>query len=127
MQSAQEQLHSHLRDAPVLASPIATIGAPVEQLDVGTVLKVENSCNACFGICREVEMKPTRFSALTGQSRSNQVSSRGLSKMGIFATTAGDFRRSARPKRPGGKVETEDELAKACCWRPFLALIRRSA
>ena len=27
-----EQLHSHLRDAPVLASPIATIGAPVEQL-----------------------------------------------------------------------------------------------
>jgi PAS domain S-box-containing protein len=34
-----EQLHPHLRDAPVLASPIATIGAPVEQLDVGTVLK----------------------------------------------------------------------------------------
>jgi hypothetical protein len=68
-----------------------------------------------------------RFSALTGQSRSNRVSSRGLSKMGIFATTAGDFRRSARPKRPGGKVETEDELAKASCWRPFLALIRRSA
>src|SRR6267378_3008650 len=34
-----EQLHPHLRDAPVPASPIATIGAPVEQLDVGTVLK----------------------------------------------------------------------------------------
>jgi PAS domain S-box-containing protein len=34
-----ERLHPHLRDAPVAASPIATIGAPVEGLDVGTVLK----------------------------------------------------------------------------------------
>jgi PAS domain S-box-containing protein len=34
-----EQLHPHLRDAPVPASPTATIGAPVEQLDIGTVLK----------------------------------------------------------------------------------------
>ena len=34
-----EQLHPHLRDAPVAASPTTTIGAPVEQLDVGTVLK----------------------------------------------------------------------------------------
>jgi PAS domain S-box-containing protein len=34
-----EQLHPHLRDAPVPASPTATMGAPVEQLDVGTVLK----------------------------------------------------------------------------------------
>jgi PAS domain S-box-containing protein len=34
-----EQLHPHLRDAPVPASPTATIGASVERLDVGTVLK----------------------------------------------------------------------------------------
>jgi len=34
-----EQLHPHLRDAPVAAFPTTTIGAPVEQLDVGTVLK----------------------------------------------------------------------------------------
>jgi PAS domain S-box-containing protein len=34
-----EQLHPHLRDAPVHASPTATIGASVERLDVGTVLK----------------------------------------------------------------------------------------
>jgi PAS domain S-box-containing protein len=34
-----EQLHPHLRDAPVPESPITTIGAPVERLDVGTVLK----------------------------------------------------------------------------------------
>ncbi len=34
-----EQLHPHLRDAAVPASRTATIGAPVEQLDVGTVLK----------------------------------------------------------------------------------------
>jgi PAS domain S-box-containing protein len=34
-----ERLHPHLRDAPVPASPTTTIGAPVEQLDVGTVLK----------------------------------------------------------------------------------------
>jgi PAS domain S-box-containing protein len=34
-----EQLHPHLRDTAVPASPVATIGAPAEQLDVGTVLK----------------------------------------------------------------------------------------
>jgi PAS domain S-box-containing protein len=34
-----EQLYPHLRDAPIPASPTATIGALVEQLDVGTVLK----------------------------------------------------------------------------------------
>jgi PAS domain S-box-containing protein len=34
-----EQLHPHLRDAPVPASPTTTIGARVERLDVGTVLK----------------------------------------------------------------------------------------
>ncbi|MEA2961561.1 MAG: hypothetical protein QOI46_1659, partial [Alphaproteobacteria bacterium] len=34
-----EQLYPHLRDAPVPASPTTTIGAPVERLDVGTVLK----------------------------------------------------------------------------------------
>ncbi|HMF61861.1 MAG TPA: GAF domain-containing protein, partial [Vicinamibacterales bacterium] len=34
-----EQLHPHLRDAPIPASPTTIIGAPVEQLDVGTVLK----------------------------------------------------------------------------------------
>src|SRR5712675_1940047 len=34
-----EQLHPHLRDAPVPASPTTTIGAPVERLDIGTVLK----------------------------------------------------------------------------------------
>src|SRR6202011_1753777 len=34
-----EQLHPHLRDAPVPTSPTTTIGAPIEQLDVGTVLK----------------------------------------------------------------------------------------
>jgi PAS domain S-box-containing protein len=34
-----EQLHPHLRDAAVTAFPTATIGAPVDRLDVGTVLK----------------------------------------------------------------------------------------
>ncbi|HEV3499202.1 MAG TPA: AAA family ATPase, partial [Bradyrhizobium sp.] len=34
-----EQLHPYLRDATVAASPTTTIGAPVERLDVGTVLK----------------------------------------------------------------------------------------
>jgi PAS domain S-box-containing protein len=34
-----EQLYPHLRDAPVPASATSTIGAPIGQLDVGTVLK----------------------------------------------------------------------------------------
>jgi PAS domain S-box-containing protein len=38
-----EQLHPHLRDAPVAASPTATIGASVERLDVGTVVKASQA------------------------------------------------------------------------------------
>ena len=38
-----EQLHPHLRDAPVHCISHRTIGAPVEQLDVGTVLKVSQA------------------------------------------------------------------------------------
>jgi PAS domain S-box-containing protein len=38
-----EQLHPHLRDASVPASPNTTIGAHVEQLDVGTVLKASQA------------------------------------------------------------------------------------
>src|SRR6202022_2466550 len=41
-----EQLHPHLRDAPVPASPTTTIGAPVEQLDVGTVLKASQAVSS---------------------------------------------------------------------------------
>jgi PAS domain S-box-containing protein len=41
-----EQLHPHLRDAPVPASPTATIGAPVEQLDVGTALKAAQAVSS---------------------------------------------------------------------------------
>jgi PAS domain S-box-containing protein len=38
-----EQLYSHLRDATVPASPTATLGAPAERLDVGTVLKASQA------------------------------------------------------------------------------------
>ncbi|MDB5637993.1 MAG: histidine kinase, partial [Bradyrhizobium sp.] len=38
-----EQLHPHLRDAPVPASPTTTIGAPVGRLDVGTVVKASQA------------------------------------------------------------------------------------
>jgi len=38
-----EQLHPHLRDAPVPTSPTTTIGAPAEQLDVGTVVKASQA------------------------------------------------------------------------------------
>jgi PAS domain S-box-containing protein len=41
-----EQLHPHLRDASVPASPNTTIGAPVEQLDVGTVLKAAQAVSS---------------------------------------------------------------------------------
>jgi PAS domain S-box-containing protein len=34
-----EKLHPHLRDAPVPASPVTTIDASLDRLDVGTVLK----------------------------------------------------------------------------------------
>jgi PAS domain S-box-containing protein len=38
-----EQLHPHLRDAAIPASATTTIGAPVEQLDVGTVVKASQA------------------------------------------------------------------------------------
>src|SRR6202011_60827 len=41
-----EQLHPHLRDAPVPASATTTIGVPVERLDVGTVLKAAQAVSS---------------------------------------------------------------------------------
>ncbi len=41
-----EQLHPHLRDAPIHASPTATIGAPIEHLDVGSVLKAAQAVSS---------------------------------------------------------------------------------
>ena len=41
-----EQLHPDLRDAAVPASPITTIGAPAERLDVGTVLKAAQAVSS---------------------------------------------------------------------------------
>jgi PAS domain S-box-containing protein len=41
-----EQLHPHLRDAPAAASAVATVGATIEQLDVGTVLKAAQAVSS---------------------------------------------------------------------------------
>ncbi|WP_079545809.1 trifunctional serine/threonine-protein kinase/ATP-binding protein/sensor histidine kinase [Bradyrhizobium lablabi] len=41
-----EQLHPHLRDVPVPVSATTTIGAPVERLDVGTVLKAAQAVSS---------------------------------------------------------------------------------
>jgi PAS domain S-box-containing protein len=38
-----ERLHPHLRDVPVTASSTATLGTPVEQLDVATVVKASQA------------------------------------------------------------------------------------
>jgi PAS domain S-box-containing protein len=50
-----EQLHPHLRDAPVPASPTTTIGAPVEQLDVGTVLKAAQAVSGEIELGKLIE------------------------------------------------------------------------
>jgi PAS domain S-box-containing protein len=50
-----EQLHPHLRDAPVPASPTATIGAPAEQLDVGTVLKAAQAVSGEIELSKLIE------------------------------------------------------------------------
>jgi hypothetical protein len=41
-----EQLHPHLRDAPVPASPTVTIGAPADELDVGTAAKASQAVSS---------------------------------------------------------------------------------
>src|SRR5882724_10187965 len=50
-----EQLHPHLRDAPVPASPAPTIGAPVEQLDVGTVVKAAQAVSGEIELGKLIE------------------------------------------------------------------------
>jgi PAS domain S-box-containing protein len=50
-----EQLHPHLRDVPVPASPTATIGAPVEQLDVGAVLKAAQAVSGEIELGKLIE------------------------------------------------------------------------
>jgi len=50
-----ERLHPHLRDAPVPASPITTIGTPAEQLDVGTVLKAAQALSGEIELGKLIE------------------------------------------------------------------------
>src|SRR6202035_5972028 len=50
-----EQLHPHLRDAPVPASPTTTIGTPAEQLDVGTVLKAAQAVSGEIELGKLIE------------------------------------------------------------------------
>jgi predicted ATPase/signal transduction histidine kinase len=50
-----EQLHRHLRDVPVSASPTTTIGAPVEQLDVATVLKASQTLSGEIVLAKLIE------------------------------------------------------------------------
>ena len=50
-----EQLHPHLRDAPVPASTAATFGAPVEQLDIGTVLKASQAVSSEIELGKLIE------------------------------------------------------------------------
>ena len=51
-----ERLHPHLRDAPVPASPTTTIGAPVERLDVGTVLKAAQAVSGEIVLAELIKM-----------------------------------------------------------------------
>jgi PAS domain S-box-containing protein len=50
-----EQLHPHLRDAAVPASPTTTIGTPAEQLDVGTVLKAAQAVSGEIELGKLIE------------------------------------------------------------------------
>jgi len=50
-----EELDPHLRDASVPASPTTTIGAPVEQLDVGSVLKAAQAVSSEIVLDRLIE------------------------------------------------------------------------
>jgi PAS domain S-box-containing protein len=51
-----EQLHPHLRDATIPASPVATIGAPVGQLDIGTVLKAAQAVSGEIELGKLIKM-----------------------------------------------------------------------
>ena len=50
-----EQLHPHLREHPVRASPAATIGAPAEQLDIGAVIKASQAVSTEIVLDRLIE------------------------------------------------------------------------
>jgi PAS domain S-box-containing protein len=51
-----EQLHPHLRDVSVPASPTATLGTPVEQMDVGTVVKASQAVSSEIVLDNLIEM-----------------------------------------------------------------------
>jgi PAS domain S-box-containing protein len=50
-----ERLHPYLRDALTAASPTATIGAPADQLDVGTVLKAAQAVSGEIELGKLIE------------------------------------------------------------------------
>jgi PAS domain S-box-containing protein len=50
-----EQLHPHLRDATIPASSITTIGAPIGELDIGTVLKAAQAVSGEIELGKLIE------------------------------------------------------------------------
>jgi hypothetical protein len=53
------------------------------------------------------------------ECRSNAVSGRGLPKTGIFRHAPRDFRRFRRESGQIRSLETDNQFAKARCWRHF--------
>jgi PAS domain S-box-containing protein len=89
-----EQLHPRLRDAPVVASPTATIGAPAEQLDVGTVIKASQAVSGEIVLDRLIER-------LTSIAVEHAGAERGL----LILFPADEPQIAAEATTAGGRIE----------------------
>ena len=87
-----EQLHPHLRDAPVPASPTTTIGTPVEQLDVGTVVKASQAVSGEIELGKLIETLMRIAIEHAGAERGLLILLRGDEPQIVAEATAGHGR-----------------------------------
>ena len=94
----------------IFVLPQPALASTVPVLDLGLFQKSRSTGSPTF----------QATAALGRQSRSHQVSGRGLLETGIFLKMAGDFRRFGLPKSRNGSLETGSELQNPAVCGPFL-------
>ncbi|UVK41493.1 AAA family ATPase [Mesorhizobium sp. AR10] len=87
-----EQLHPHLRDAPVPISPTTTIGTPVEQLDVDTVVKASQAVSGEIELGKLIETLMRIAAEHAGAERGLLILLRGDEPRIVAEATAGHGR-----------------------------------
>jgi PAS domain S-box-containing protein len=86
-----DRLHPQIKDEPFVAGPTSTIGAPLEHLDLATVIKVSQAVSGEIVLAKLIETLMRTAMAQAGAERALLILARGdAQRIAAEATTDGD-------------------------------------